>query len=351
MLKQLSLEMNFATLFDKNYITRADVMIDSLLNEMGDEFSKLFVLSLDDEVVGYFDGNNKVECVSLLALEEFFPELKIAKSNRTKVEYIFTLSPFFPLFLLLNHPELDRITSLDSDLYFFSSPKQVLDSLGRDKIGITAHNFPAELKHLDKFGKYNVSFQSFPNTDLGIKCLKDWAVDCFEFCGDFLDERGRFADQQYLDFWHEKYGLVECFPSPLIGLAPWNIHAYELNFNLPKLSIHRENVIFYHFQGLRIKSPNRFMLGLTNYMENQKPSQEALRVYFFYISKLIQKGNGAVDQIKRLETSSVAGLKSVIDDLRVQPTFIKLGPFSKYLDLRKLVDFAEKKLKITTWQN
>lgn len=343
--------MNFATLFDRNYIPRADVMIDSLMSQLGEGFTKIFILSLDQEVITYFKGNSKVECIPLAVVEDFFPELEAAKTNRSKVEYIFTLSPFFPLYLLIQFPELKRITSLDSDLYFFSNPLGVLEALGQEKIGITAHNFPNELKHLEMYGKYNVSFQSFPNTEVGVKCLRDWANDCLEFCGDFLDEQGRFADQKYLDYWEERYGLVEVFPSPMVGLAPWNIHAYQLEFDSPNLLIDGKNMIFYHFQGLRIKSNNRFMLGLTTYMENRKPSEAALKVYHFYINKLLIKGKGASDQIKRLQTSTSAGFQSIMDDLRIQPVFIKIGPLGKYLDFRKMIDFAENKLKITYWKN
>lgn len=326
-------------------------MIDSLINQMGQGFSKIFVLSLDQVVINYFRDNSKVECIPLSSVEDYFPELNVAKGTRSKVEYIFTLSPFFPLYLLMKFPEIERITSLDSDLFFFSSPKNILESLGREKIGITAHNFPIELRHLDKFGKYNVSFQSFPNTEIGLKCLRDWAEDCVQFCGDFLDDKGRFADQKYLDFWKERYESVVTFPSPEIGLAPWNIHSYQLDFDDLNLFIDGKKVVFYHFQGLRIKSHSRFMLGLTTYLENKKPSAGALKIYLFYIKKLSNKGKGEVDKIKRLQTSSSSGFQSVIDDLRIQPVLFKIGPFSKYLDFRKVIDFAEKKLKITQWQN
>jgi hypothetical protein len=111
------------------------------------------------------------------------------------------------------------------------------------------------------------------------------------------------------------------------------------------------SIIFYHFQGLRIKSNNRFLLGLTNYLENEKPSKNALSIYTFYISKLLKKGRTTDLKIKRLQTSSANGFQSLVDDLRVQPVLFKVSLFTKYLDFRKVVDFAEKKLKITRWQN
>lgn len=343
--------MYFATLLDQNYIPRADVMIESLVESMGTKFSKIFVLCLDQNVTKYFQNNRFVETIPLFKLEGFFPELVLAKSNRSFVEYIFTLSPFLPFYILKNYPLLKRVTSLDSDLYFFSSPSNILESLGDNKIGITAHNFPDELKHLDKFGKYNVSFQSFPNTEVGIKCLRDWADDCIRFCGDFLDDKGRFADQKYLDIWQDRYGLVVAFPSAEIGLAPWNVHSFHLDFQAPNLILNGEKVIFYHFQGLRIKSNNRFLLGLTNYLGDKRPSKNTLAIYKLYITKLLKKSKATDGRIKRLQTTSSKGFQSLVDDLRVQPVLFRVSSFTKYLDFRKVIDFAEKKLKITQWQN
>lgn len=342
--------MFFATLFDKNYIARAELMIESLVHSMGEEFSKMFVLCLDQEVGNYFDNHPKIECVPLYLLEEKFPSLSEAKSNRSFVEYIFTLSPFFPLFILQNYPSVKRITTLDSDLFFFSSPSTFLKALGNEKIGITAHNFPKDLGHLNRYGKFNVSFQSFPNSELGLQCLRDWADDCFQYCGDDLDHQGRFADQKYLDTWQERYGQVEAFPSPEIGLAPWNIHAYELDFNSNLLKIREKQVIFYHFQGIRVKSKRHFHLGLFRYHEG-KPSKSTIKFYLFYLEKLVRKSRYTDAKIKRLQNTSSANNHSFMLDFKFEPVLVKSGPFFKYLDLRKVVDFAEKKLKITRWQN
>lgn len=341
--------MYFASLFDGNYIPRAELMIESLIHHLGREFSKIFVLSLDKDVIIHFSGNSDVECISLNLVEEYFPELNIAKANRSFVEYIFTLSPYFPLYILENYPSVQRITSLDSDLYFFSSPGSILKSLGKENIGITAHNFPEELRDLEKFGKYNVSFQSFPNNDLGLKCLKDWANECLEYCGDELDSEGRFADQKYLDSWKDRYGHVVVFPTPEIGLAPWNIHNYPIELDSPFLKIKDKQVVFYHFQGIRVKRSGVFQLGLSEY-QDEKPTKNTLKLYIFYLKELKRKSTSSDGQIGRLQKTKKDGKQSMVMDFKFQPMLVKSGPFYNYLDLRKLIDYTEKKFKITRWQ-
>ena len=341
--------MYFATLFDRNYIPRAELMMESLIYHLGKEFSKIFILSLDEDVTSHFLGNPTVECVSLKVMEGYFPELQLAKANRSFVEYIFTLSPYFPMYILENYTAVKRITSLDSDLYFFASPGPILKSLGTDNIGITAHNFPEGLKYLEKFGKYNVSFQSFPNNSLGRKCLKDWANDCLEYCGDELDSEGRFADQQYLDSWIDRYSQVQVFPSPEFGLAPWNIHNYPIELDSPFLKLNDKQVVFYHFQGIRAKRSGVFQLGLSEYLD-EKPSKNALRLYIFYLKKLNRKSTSNDAQIGRLQKTKKGGKQSMVMDFKFHPMLVKSGPFYNYLDLRKLVNFVEKKFKITRWQ-
>lgn len=337
--------MFFATLFDKNYIPRAELMMESLIRHLGDKFSGMFVLALDGEVVKKMGKMEKVTCISISELEDNFPELASAKANRSPVEYIFTLSPFLPLFVLQRFPQIERITSLDSDLYFFSNPAPHLEQLGKEYIGITAHDFPPDLDHLNRFGRYNVSFQSFPNTPIGLQCLGDWGADCLEYCGDELDEKGRFADQQYLDHWKNRYGKVEIFETPQVGLAPWNIFAYPFTFDPDSFLIQDKPVVFYHFQGIRMKSPRRFHLGLFTYTEN-KPSKDTLKLYQFYLAQLLKKQNSSDLQIKRLQHRPKGNAGSWWQDLKTQPVLFKLGSWVGYWDLRKAVDFLEKKFQL-----
>ena len=75
---------------------------------------KLFVLALDKEVVKYFEQSNhpEIEVLELKDVEHYFPELIVAKENRSLVEYYFTLSPALPLYILEKNKTKNKLCAL-----------------------------------------------------------------------------------------------------------------------------------------------------------------------------------------------------------------------------------------------
>ena len=111
--------MFFATILDKNYITRASLMIESLSNQMKSDLKGMFVICLDEVVFNTFHENKIIQTIPIAKIEETYPELLIAKKNRDYAAYIFTLSAFYPLYILTHFPEIKRVTTLDADIFFF----------------------------------------------------------------------------------------------------------------------------------------------------------------------------------------------------------------------------------------
>ena len=184
-------------------------------------------MALDDFVAKHYNSLENIIVISITDLENEFPELFNIKSSRSNIEYIFTFSPFLPKYILKKFSYINRITTLDADLFFMSSPIDEINNLGVDGIGITLHDFPDQIKSLEVYGHYNVSFQSFPNTINGLNCINDWAEKCLNYCSDKLNENGDFADQKYLDNWKSDFKNVHDFPKGIIGLAPWNLKKYK----------------------------------------------------------------------------------------------------------------------------
>ena len=280
----------FATLADINYSTRVEVMFDSLEKNCNVK-SKLFLLCIDDKIYNRFlviNKNENVELLKLCDLENEYKELKIARDNRSYVEYIFTLSPYLPLYILLKFKYVDRLTTLDADIFFLSDPKDIIYSLQSDQIGITSHSFPDNLKYLERNGIYNVSFQSFPNNQHGINCLEDWKANCFSYCGDMPSE-GRYADQKYLDLWPQKF-KIKIFEFPYIGLAPWNTNNNNLTIVGHKFEYQNELIILYHFHHFRRINNFVFTLGISDF-NVKNISNEILSIYKVYIDNIRQKEN------------------------------------------------------------
>ena len=94
--------MFFTTFFDKNYLSRGLVLIESL--QQYTESFEIYVLCLDDFTANFFQQNNKeypqVIVVLLSEIEQSDEALFAIKTERSLIEYYFTLSPCLPLYLL-----------------------------------------------------------------------------------------------------------------------------------------------------------------------------------------------------------------------------------------------------------
>jgi hypothetical protein len=277
----------FATLFDKNYISRALVLYESL-NKNCLDFT-LYTLCLDIDSYNYLIDNDsaysKLIPLKLSEIEDKYLELNIAKSNRSLIEYYFTLSPFLPLYLLETY-KIPFICTLDADIIFYSSPHTIFSNLDKYSIIITPHNFSKKNIHLEKFGKYNVSFQVFKSNSVAISCLKSWASQCLLWCKDELDfKNGRFADQKYLDTWEYDFPReVKILSESSCGVAPWNISNLNFINSKGKCNLIGDEIIFFHFHQFKIFSnslaQNRFM---DYFVTNNKFLEET---YLDYWSKV-----------------------------------------------------------------
>jgi hypothetical protein len=300
--------LNFATLFDINYLSRGLCLLDSLNKVLKDEY-QLFVLALDEETVDYFKKNPRSSVTILLLndLENTYPDILEAKKNRNKVEYYFTLSPVLPLYIL-ETKDCKRVTTLDADIYFFSSPQGIFDTYDENDILITPHDFSPSTKYLETFGYYNVSFQSFPQTENSIMVLKDWKQKCISWCYDFLDqETGYFADQKYLDDLKTSFDCVKDIDLKTCGRAPWNIGGSNLIEKNGIFMINKQPLIYYHFHHLRIYK-NFVAHGLNLYGVN-KINTATTKLYSCYLNNLIKNNikikSTSDDGVIRYNTSDV----------------------------------------------
>lgn len=281
---------HFGTLFDKNYLTRGLALYRSMQRHFSVDFT-FYVLALDDEVEEFFkDKFDNVEIVKIAQLESKFPELKNAKINRNIVEYYFTLSPFYPLYLLETFKEIDFITTLDADIYFFYDIKPLFDKFKDYSILITAHDFAKNIKDKEVYGLYNVSFQSFRKDSNGLKCLNEWKQKCVKWCYDYLEE-DKFADQKYLDTWCDDYEDVLVIKGEGLGVAPWNISKYKLEEKKEQLYCNSHKLVFYHFHGLRFLTKRIIRNGFKEYKvtSNKLIKNFIYKKYIIELSKLQAK--------------------------------------------------------------
>ncbi|MDX2197104.1 MAG: hypothetical protein NW207_11880 [Cytophagales bacterium] len=335
---------HFATLFDINYLSRGLVLYESLSSVLS-QFT-LYVLCLDEHT---FDAlaqkYTNVKCITLTAIEAFEPKLLDVKPSRNRAEYIFTLSPILPLYLLEEYKNIDIITTLDADIYFYCSPVPLLDKLGEYSILITPHDFAKANENKIKYGKYNVSFQCFKNDNYAHKCLNWWKNQCLDWCYD-TPETTRYADQKYLDEFSTRFEKVYAMPVIGAGLAPWNIEKYNLQVHSNKWNIAPNlPLIYYHFHGFRILNRYTIRTFLEEYGVQKISKAHKLLYYQYY--KCLRRYSKS-DNISRYKDNFL--LSNIIyskDYLFIIPIFGIFVPrqFYYFWRLKKIADGFINKFK------
>jgi len=235
----------YCSYLDHNYLSRAVVMIKSL--RRFDAKTPICILALSDlcaEILQDLALPN-VEIIPLAALEAAYPELAAIKPTRNLIEYYFTLTPFLPHYLF-SQTAADRITYIDGDLYFFTSPEPVLRSLGEASVAITPHRFSLEYRNHLVYGRFNVAWITYRRCAEGLDCLNAYKADCTAWCYDRLED-GRFGDQKYLDAWPDRYPSLKIIEHKGVNLAIWNVHNYILRMRNGILMVDDDPLVFYHF--------------------------------------------------------------------------------------------------------
>lgn len=269
---------NFCTLFDQHYLYRGIAMYHSLDKNLAN--FQLWILCMDELTYKILSGLtlSKVHLIKLADLED--AKLLKAKSNRNSMEYCWTLTPCLPSYVLEKNPELDHITYIDADLYFFASPALIFSELTAEKnILITSHNYFPEYRFVEAgFGKYNVQFLIFKNNQFGREALAWWKERCLEWCYARAEDN-KFGDQKYLDDWETRFTGVQVMQTPGAGIAPWNILNYQLTRKAGKLYVSSQELIFYHFHALKLHHPY-FMRPIGHYQLTHKIRCLIYRPYF-----------------------------------------------------------------------
>jgi hypothetical protein len=239
----------YCTYFDHNYLSRATLMIESLRRY---DQAPLYVLALSDqcETILRELALPNVEIVPLAQLEAAYPELAPLKQSRKVVEYYFTLSPFLPHYLFAN-TDAERITYIDGDLYFFSSPRPVIDGFGDASVAITPHRFSFEYRNHLIYGRFNVAWITYRRNGEGLDCLDTYKAECAAWCYDRAED-GKFGDQKYLDAWPGRYPALKIIEHKGFNLAIWNVGNYMIRVKNGAVLIDDDPLIFYHFASTQI---------------------------------------------------------------------------------------------------
>lgn len=269
---------HFVTLFDNNFLPIGLCLHSSLL-EHGQPFH-LWILCMD-KLVEQNLQRLVLPHVSLIPLREVEDARLLAvKPARSRGEYCWTLTPFTPQFVFDRNPQVLQVTYLDADLFFFASPKLLLDEFEHSgkHVLITEHAYDPRYERFGRArrgGWFCVQFITFRRSPEAAKVMRWWQERCLEWCYARVED-GKFGDQKYLDQWPELFGSeVHILLQKEKTLAPWNVAYYE------KLGHGQVAPVFYHFHGFRILSTSELLL-----YSGYRVGNAANRLYETYINAL-----------------------------------------------------------------
>ncbi len=275
----------YCTYFDRHYLLRGLALYRSL-KQHAEPFI-LWVLCFDEWSYSVLTklAEPDLRPIALADFERGDAELLAVKPTRSKVEYYFTCSPSLPLYVFNHFPEVDIITYLDADLFFYASPEPVFDEMGDGSILISEHRYPPDLSYLEVHGIYNVGLLAFRHDARGRDCLEWWRTRCLEWCYD-RPEDGKYADQKYLDDWPRRFPGVVVLRHKGAGLAPWNWKNYQIAINDGQIAVNGQPLIFFHFHGLKILNSWLYDPVYAGKIYGEMPRRQVRFLYGGYMTQL-----------------------------------------------------------------
>jgi len=275
---------HYVTLFDSLFLPQGRALHLSMERHAG--AYTLWILCVDDEV---FEMLQKLELanVRLLQLSKLeTEELTRVKSDRTRGEYCWTLTPFSISFVFDADSSVERATYLDADMWFRRNPGPIyheFEASGKHVL-ITDHAYSPEYDQSATSGQYCVQFMVFTRAG-GELVRKWWEARCIEWCYARIED-GKFGDQKYLDDWTDRFpSQVHVLSDKELMLAPWNATRFPYG-----------RAVCWHFHSLRIVvglSENQYGVDCGNY-----PLPLVTRQYIYgeYLNDL----RLAITEIKRI---------------------------------------------------
>ena len=277
----------FCTLFNSNYLDKGIALYNSLKKYCNN--FKLYIFAFDDLTYDVLNDLNfpNVIVVHLSQIEN--EELLYVKKSRSSAEYCWTCTPATIMYVLKHFHE-SICTYLDADMFFYQDPSKIFDEMNNNSnsIIIVRHNFPKKREKLMNqiHGKYCVEFNTFKNNEKGMECLEWWRKSCLNECHYSRNPKDTVGDQTYLEEFETRFSEVQVCSYLGAGVAPWNIMNYKMKLaNNGELIMQPkdnkkmiENVIFFHFQGIKY-----LPFGLINIDSQTNSSFVKKNIYLPYL--------------------------------------------------------------------
>lgn len=269
--------MYFCNVVSKTRLYQFIALYDSIKKTCGT--FKIFVLCMDDDTARILKQTG-LENAVLITLEEIEDErLKSLKSTRNTSEYCWTLKPVLMSYVFEHFENVDWLTYLDADMYFFSNPQNIFTGCDNCSVLLSEHDSNEQIKFVEEaVGRFNAGLVSFKNNSNGRECLYWWKKQCIKWCYN-TTVTGQFGDQKYLEDIFVLFKNVCPITVSGVNIAPWNDAKYDMNMRNGALHIDHSPLVLYHYCGFRLIDKNScvFMFGNTHKPIIHNPYMKAIK--------------------------------------------------------------------------
>jgi hypothetical protein len=256
----------YCSYFDRNYLTRALVLLESLELHETQDF-RFIVICLDEltRLLLQKLQNPRLVLLSRHDLERGDEALVAPRQQRTLAEYFWTLSPSAILHALDHVPAGEPLIYLDADLCFYADPGPMLQEMDGHAVLIHEHRYAPGFTHQEAHsGRFNVGLMGFRNDARGRGVLAWWRERCNEWCY-ARSEDGKFGDQMYLNDWPTRFEGVRVLQHPGGGVAPWNQTGLRFSIGADargrqQLQVQGQPLVFFHFHAQVPIHPHAYLL-------------------------------------------------------------------------------------------
>lgn len=239
--------MNFCTVFDSRYLVQGVTLYRSLGSTCKN--FKLYIFCLDKETFRVLSLLNLPNAILLTFEDLNFPELEVAKNNRTWQEFCWTMASCF-LFKIVTEYE-NCAFYVDADMLFCSDPSFLLDLFKDYSILVTKHKFSKLYANQEPVaGTFNVGIIGVRRSAEGISCVTRWYQQCLQECVNDSSNK-KCGDQNYLNEWPLLYTSLLILEHIGVNVAPWNIANYNIAVLENKIFINEQPLVCYHYHATR----------------------------------------------------------------------------------------------------
>ena len=263
--------MNFCTLFDSYYLHKGIALYLSL--ERVTQDFHLYVMAFDKNC---YDKLKSIgfQHMTIELLDDFeTPELLEVKPTRNKAEYCWTAGPSV-IYHFLTKYGLDKITYLDSDLFFLSDPMVIEQEAGSYSVVITEQR--VDEVTASRYGRYCVQYMTFKNDKIGLDALTWWRDSCIEWCFQIM-EPTRYGDQKYLDEFPKRWENVCVLKNIGAGIAPWNMRKYQYTDDSLIYNGEKFPLVFFHMHGVLMSIKDKI---LTAESLDNSLNEDVIRLFY-----------------------------------------------------------------------